>query len=249
MGVLNPGDRLPPENALAAEYDISRMTARRATDALVTEGLLVRQPGKGTFVADDKVSFMATTLSSFSRTMRGLGLAVRSRVIALDLVKPPPKVVTQLKLAPDEMAVFLRRVRYINNQPIAVMSSYMPDSFFDPLREADLSQQPITQVMEAASGLEMVRSDDYLEASIARPEEAELLDIRVGAPVLLGRGILYESRGMPVRSSKMIYRGDRFRISFSASRVAESEVLLPWNDQRSNETEDQWLALSFDLTE
>jgi GntR family transcriptional regulator len=248
-GVLNPGDRLPPENTLAAEYGISRMTARRATEALVTDGILVRHPGKGTFVADDKVPFMASTLSSFSSTMRGLGLAVTSRIIELDLVTPSPKVVRDLRLQPGEQAVFLRRVRYINGEAIAVMSSYMPGAYLLALQEADLSHQPITQVMEAASGLRIVKADDYLEASLARPEEAELLGIRIGAPVFLGRGILYESQGTPVRSSKVVYRGDRFRISFSASSAAGTEIRLPQQGQPADQSEKQWLALAFDLAE
>ncbi len=248
-GVINPGDRLPPENALAAEYGISRMTARRATEALVTDGILIRQPGKGTFVADDKVPFMASTLSSFSGTMRGLGLAVMSKVIELDRVEPPPKVMRDLQLQPGALAAFLRRVRYINGEAIAIMSSYMPASYFQALQEADLSHQPITQVMEAASDLKIVKADDYLEASLARPEEADLLDIRVGAPVFLGRGILYEAGGMPVRSSKVVYRGDRFRISFSASSTAGTEIRLAQPGQPVTEADKQWLTLAFDLAE
>jgi GntR family transcriptional regulator len=147
------------------------------------------------------------------------------------------------------MAAFLRRVRYINGEAIAIMSSYMPGTYFQALQQADLSHQPITQVMEAASGLKIVKADDYLEASLARPEEAELLGIRVGAPVFLGRGVLYESRGLPVRASKVVYRGDRFRISFSASSSAGTEIRLPLNGRRTDQAEKQWLALAFDLTE
>jgi GntR family transcriptional regulator len=225
------------------------MTARRATEALVTDGILLRHPGKGTFVADDKVPFAATTLSSFSSTMRALGLAVTSRVIALDLVDPPPRVIRELRLQSDQQAVFLRRVRYINGEAIAIMSSYMPSDYLLALREADLTHQPITQVMEAASGLRIVKADDYLEASLARPEEAELLAIRVGAPVFLGRGVLYESRGMPLRSSKVVYRGDRVRVSFSTSNSAGTEIRLPQQGQQTDDSEKQWLALALDLAE
>jgi GntR family transcriptional regulator len=248
-GNLNPGDRLPPENALAEDYGISRMTARRATEALVTEGILVRHPGKGTFVADDKVPFVASTLSSFSGTMRALGLAVTSKVTELDLVEPPPKVISDLRLQPQQRAVFLRRVRYINGEAIAIMSSYVPGQYFQALREADLSHQPITSVMEAASGLKIVKADDYLEASLARPEEAALLEIRVGAPVFLGRGILYASSGTPMRSSKVVYRGDRFRVSFSASSDAGTEFRLSMPNRQVDEEDKQWLALAFDLAE
>ena len=245
-GGLRAGDRLPTEHTLARQYGISRMTVRRAIESLVTDSILVRHPGKGTFVAGDKVPFMASTLSSFSGVMRGLGLAVTSRVIALELATPPPKVISELQLTPGDQAAYLRRVRHINGEAIAIMSSWMPASCFPALEQADLSSEPITRVMERAAGITIVRAEDWLEATLARPEEAELLEIRAGAPVFLGRGVLYDDFGMPVRSSKVIYRGDRFRISFSARSYTETEIRLAPNGQRD---EQHWLALSFDLAE
>jgi GntR family transcriptional regulator len=245
-GQLRPGDRVPSEKELAAIYDVSRMTARRATDALVTEGVLVRQPGKGTFVAQDKLPFAAATLSSFSNTMRVLGLSVTSRVIDLQLVDPPLKVVKDLQLIPGQQVVYLRRLRLIDGEPMALMSTFMAESFYPALAAADLSAQPITQIMEAASGLKLVASRDHIEASLARPDEAELLGIRTGAPVLLARGIVYESGGMPMRSSKVVYRGDRFRLSLSAEDRTGTQVRLP---DHALAMGDQWLTLSFNLAE
>ena len=245
-GELQAGDRLPAENALARQYGISRMTVRRAIKSLVTESVLVRRPGKGTFVAGEKVPFLANTLTSFSGVMRGLGLAVSSRVIALDLASPPPQISRELHLPAGEQASFLRRVRYINGEAIAIMSSWMPASCFRALKQADLTSEPITQVMERAAGMVIVRSEDWLEATLARPEEADLLTIRPGAPVFLGRGVLYDDSGLPVRSSKVLYRGDRFRISLAAHRYTGTELRLPLNGQSR---EQQWLALSFDIAE
>ncbi|MCY3947480.1 MAG: GntR family transcriptional regulator [Anaerolineaceae bacterium] len=245
-GGAKAGDRLPAELALAQQYGISRMTVRRAINALVTENILVRRPGKGTFVASEKVPFMATTLTSFSGVMRGLGLAVTSRVIALDLRSPPAPVASELRLPAGAAAAYLRRVRYINGEAIAIMSSWMPATCFAALQQADLTSEPITRVMERAEGISIVRADDWLEATLARKEEARLLTIQVGDPVFLGRGVLYDDRGFPVRSSKVIYRGDRFRISFSAHTQAETEVRLPLNGRTE---EKHWLALSFDLAE
>ncbi len=245
-GSARAGDRLPTELSLAQQYGISRMTVRRAINALVTENILVRRPGKGTFVASGKVPFMASTLTSFSGVMRGLGLAVTSRVIALELRSPPTAVASELRLHAGEAAAYLRRVRYINGEAIAIMSSWMPATCFAELQQADLTSEPITRVMERAEGISIVRADDWLEATLARGEEARLLTIQVGDPVFLGRGVLYDDRGIPVRSSKVIYRGDRFRISFSAHTQAETEVRLPLNGRTD---EKHWLALSFDLAE
>lgn len=245
-GNLQPGDRLPPENSLAEQHGISRMTVRRAINALAEEGILVRRPGKGTFVSGGKVPFLASTLSSFSGVMRGLGLAVSSRVIALNMATPPAQVARELRLSPADQAVFLQRVRYINGEAIAIMSSWMPASCHAALQQADLTSEPISQVMERAVGVSIVRADDWLEATLARDAEAELLSVRPGAAVFLGRGVLYDANGVPVRSSKVIYRGDRVRISFSAQRGAETEIRLSLN---GSSEESQWLALSFDLAE
>ncbi|MCE2490652.1 MAG: GntR family transcriptional regulator [Anaerolineae bacterium] len=245
-GGAKAGDRLPPELSLARQFGISRMTVRRAINALVTENILVRRPGKGTFVASEKVPFAGSTLSSFSGVMRGLGLDVRSRVITLELRPPPNRIASELRLHAGEAAAFLRRVRHINGEAIAIMSSWMPATCLAALQQADLTSEPITMVMERAVGISIVRADDWLEATLAREEEAQLLTIQVGDPVFLGRGVLYDDRGIPVRSSKVIYRGDRFRISFSAHTRAETEVRLPLNGRPE---EKHWLALSFNLAE
>lgn len=245
-GSARAGDRLPPELALARQYGISRMTVRKAINALVAENMLVRRPGKGTFVASEKVPFMASTLTSFSGVMRGLGLAVTSRVIALELRPPPAAVASELRLHAGNVAAYLRRVRYVNGEAIAIMSSWMPATCYAALQQADLTSEPITRVMERAEGISIVRADDWLEATLAREEEARLLTIQIGDPVFLGRGVLYDDRGVPVRSSKVIYRGDRFRISFSAYAQAETEIRLPLNGRPD---EKRWLTLGFNLAE
>ncbi len=251
-GQLNPGDRMPSEMELAAMYGISRMTARRATDSLVTDGLLLRQPGKGTFVANPKVPFPGVTISSFSHSMRVLGLSVTSRVLDLELIPAVPQVAHELHLSPDQPVVFLRRLRLINHEPMALMSSYMHGSFYEALQNADLSNRPITQIMEEASGVKPAFSRDHIEASLAHSEEAELLAIRKGAPVLLLRGVIYEANGTPVRFSKVVYRADRFRLSLSAeygNQGTDNQVKLPDPRLKVDAQADQWLTLAFNLAE
>jgi len=242
-GELAAGDRIPGEQELAEEHKISRMTARRAVDGLVNDGLLVRHPGKGTFVIEDKIPFGIASLNSFSNTMRSMGFTVHSEVVNLEIQSPTARISKNLKLLPDQQVLFLRRIRYVDDEPFALMSSYMPASYYEAMQQADLSQTPLSEVMEKASGLQITTSKDYIEASTARSEEAKLLNVRVGAPVLLGRGIIFESRGMPVRSSKVIYRGDRFRISIAASHATGTELKVPYDETHA----DRWLALSFNM--
>jgi GntR family transcriptional regulator len=226
---------------LAAEHDISRMTARKAVTMLVTEGLLARHPGKGTFVAAAKVPAGAT-LASFSATMHDLGLPVTSRIINQELMTPPPRVQGELGLQHGEQVVFLRRLRCIKGEPVAIMSSYMPAAYYAALLGADLRERPLSEAMESVNPLRIRYSRDHLEAALARPGEAELLGIREGAPVLLQRGIVYAENGVAVRVSAVVYRGDRFRLSLSAEQAA-TQIRIGGPQVAIADGEPQWLPV------
>lgn len=241
-GTLNPGDRTPSELELARTHAISRMTARRAIDELVMDGTLVRKPGKGTFVAKDKMP-AASIFSSFSTTMRSLGLAVTSKVLDLRLVSVPETVMHDLELTEPEDVVFLRRIRYVENEPMAVHISYMLSHYFARILDADLSERPLSAVMEEASGLHIAASRDYVEAAPARAEEAALLDIRKGAPVLLVRGVAYTREGTPMRSSTAVYRADRFRFCVEAQN-GTTEVRSQSRIVTSADAAESWQGLS-----
>lgn len=248
-GDLRPGDRLPSEPDLAQKYGISRMTARRALDSLVAEGLLERHAGKGTFVARSKMPLAASPLSSFSKSMRVLGLSVSTQVLELKIMHPPPKIAADLHLLPDQTTVFVKRLRYVDGEPLVLHTSYMPAALFGDLLHEDLTSRPLSQVMEQVSGLKLVASQGYIEAAPARPDEAALLGIRKGDPVLLERGVIYEAGGLPVRASAGVYRGDRFRLFTSASSGAAVEVKMPQLGQTEREPAYQWLTLNFNLME
>ena len=246
-GDWQPGERMPSEQELANRFEISRMTARKALTLLVTDGVLDRHPGKGTFVAQAKVP-AAATLTSFSTAMREMGLTVSSKVIEKTIMKPPPRVQEALQLQPGEQVIYLRRVRCIENQPVALMSSYMPASFYAALLAEEVTDRPLTAVMEAInSELKITASQDYFEASIARGEEADLLEVPKGSPVLLERGVVYAQNGVPVRNSKVVYRGDRFRLNLSMDKQADTEVKIERQDDPALTPE--WFAVHYELGE
>jgi GntR family transcriptional regulator len=226
------------------------MTVRRATAALVDEGWLVKQPGRGTFVARAKVPVTPVTLASFSHTMQGIGLSVTSEVIDLALVSAPREVQRQLGL--KDKAVFLRRLRFIDGEAMALMSSYMAPLFLEPLQQADLTKYPLTAVMEQVSGLKLSSSQDVIEASLASAEEAALLGMQKGDPVLLERGLIRADTGEAVRLSKIVYRGDRVRLSVSGHSDTQTQVRVSLtgtyaNDSSPDPADDTWLGLSFRL--
>jgi len=240
-GKLHPGDRIPGELELAESYGISRMTARRAIDAMVLDGTLFRQPGKGTFVAKRKVPYAPASLLSFSTAIRALGLAIRTETLDARRIPAPPAVARDLQLAEGEDVIFVKRLRFVEEEPVAIHNSYLPATYFAPILHEDLTQRPLNEMMYKVSGLLIVSSRDYAEAVLARPEEATLLRIRKGAPLFLLRGIGSSADGLPLRSTKAIYRGDRFRFSVGGG---EGPAFAVRSAARTSDSEDRWLGLN-----
>jgi GntR family transcriptional regulator len=239
-GRLRAGDRIPSELELAETHGISRMTARRAVDSLVMDGLLFRQPGKGTFVAEPKMAWPGATVFSFSTAMRALGLTVTTKVLNLKLVQASPRITDDLKLLPQQAVILLQRLRFVEDKPMAIHTSYITPHMFLRLLDEDLTSRPLNAVMEEIGGLRIVSSHDYVEATLARPDEAKLLRVRQGAPMLLIRGVVRAEGDLPVRSTKALFRGDHFRFFASADNPIEVKVLT--GAEAAGAANEQWIG-------
>ena len=216
-GRLRPGDQLPSEPELASRFGMARMTARQAIDALVEEGVLVRHRGRGTFVAEPRMAYPPATLVSFSRTMTALGHHVVTRLLDLELVPAHGEVALALGLGENERVLMVRRLRFLEDEPVALHASYMARSYFEGLRAADLLTKPISEAMANVNGVRVVSSRDFLEAAAATHDEAQLLRITSGEPIQIVRGVSFAADGRPVLATRAAYRADRFRFLVGAS--------------------------------
>jgi len=224
-GSLAPGDRIPSEHDLARTHEISRMTARRAVDTLVREGLLFRRPGKGTYVSE-KVQWPGATIFSFSTAMASLGLAVTTRVVELTLAQATGRVARDLGVAEDEEIVRLIRLRRLDGEPAAIHTSYMAREYYPSILGADLVTTPLNRVMEEISGRRLVNSRDYVEVTLARQDEAALLEIHAGAPLFLIRGLVFSELGRSERATKSLFRGDLFHLTIAGGGLEVKASLV-----------------------
>jgi GntR family transcriptional regulator len=222
-GLLSPGDRISSEHELSRDHGISRMTARRAVDTLVMEGLLFRRPGKGTYVSE-KVQWPGATIFSFSGAMASLGLTVTTRVVELTLATATASIARDLAVRQGEQIVRLTRLRLVEGEPVALHTSYMARDYYPAILHADLVTTPLNQVMEDISGRRVSNSRDYVEVTLARSEEAALLEIAEGAPLLLVLGLVFSDRWRPERATKSLFRGDRFRFTIEGGTLEVKSV-------------------------
>jgi GntR family transcriptional regulator len=214
---LKPGDIIPSERELAETYEISRMTVRQAINNLVNDGYLVRKRGIGTFVAAKKIEQPLKGLTSFSEDMRARGMEPGTKVLDFQIIQANKSLAEQLQIHKGEDVYEIQRVRLADHLPMALETSYLPCHLVPGLTREIVSGS-IYKFIENKLGLKIKSGIQVLEASIARKIEAEILQIKEGAPVLLIQRNSYLESGQPLELVKSIYRGDRYKFTIEMER-------------------------------
>ena len=203
---LEPHAALPSDAQLCETFGVSRMTARNAVQRLVQEGLVYRVPGRGTFVAEDSAARTASHVLSFTEEMRRRGRVPTSRVVERE--RRPATAEEQRRLGVTEVAV-VRRVRLADGEPVALESAVFPAERVAPLLEADLERDSLHALLVDA-GIEPTAGRGALSAEAAGPEDARLLGIKRGRPLLVERRLIYDQNGEPLELTESRYVGERY---------------------------------------
>jgi GntR family transcriptional regulator len=214
---LKPGEMIPSERELAETYEISRMTVRQAINNLVSDGYLVRKRGKGTFVAAKKIEQPLKGLTSFSEDMRARGMEPGTNVLEFRIIPANQSLAQQLDIREGGDIYEIRRIRLADQLPMALETAYVPCALVPGLTREIVSGS-VYEFIENELGLKIKSGVQVLEASVARKVEAEILQMKEGAPVLLIQRNSYLENGQPLELVKSIYRGDRYKFTIEMER-------------------------------
>ncbi len=214
---LKPGEMIPSERELAETYEISRMTVRQAINNLVSDGYLVRKRGKGTFVAAKKIEQPLKGLTSFSEDMRARGMEPGTNVLEFRIIPANQSLAQQLDIREGGDIYEIRRIRLADQLPMALETAYVPCVLVPGLTREIVSGS-VYEFIENELGLKIKSGVQVLEASVARKVEAEILQMKEGAPVLLIQRNSYLENGQPLELVKSIYRGDRYKFTIEMER-------------------------------
>ena len=224
-GEFKPGDQLPGEADLCALFKVSRTVIRQALDELEYDGLILRRKGKGTFVAEPKiVESLAQKLTGFYQDMSAQGFPPVSRILKQAQAQANPKVAALLGLAPASPVVEIERLRFVNHEPLVLVTTYLPFALCRELLAMDLSRQSLYAILEGQLGLVIARGHRYLEAVPASPYEANLLQVEAGSPLMLLDSVSYLENGTPLEYYHALHRGDRSRFEAELIRVREPHL-------------------------
>ncbi len=214
---LLPGAKLPSEDEMAVQFGVSRMTIRQGIADLIEEGILYRRHGVGTFVAQPMISRDHTRLTNFFESSQANNVAATMRVLIAELLPASLKVSKALSLKEGELAIHFKTLRLADGVPLTVHDAYVPYKLFPQLLQEDLESRHLWDFMEQY-GYPVKRAVQRLEAHEADEENAKLLEIEVGAPILFKERIVYTEDGTPVEFTYCHNRGDRYSLTVSLTR-------------------------------
>lgn len=208
-GELTPGDQLPTEKELQEQFGVSRATVRRAISDLVYAGLLERRRALGTIVARGKVEGSLFGFGSFTIEIMERGLTPKSRILDLHVESAVSPICEFLGIEEGEPVISLHRMRIVDDEPVAVEMMHVPERLVPGIRATDFTEdgkrQSTYYVFEHRYGLRLFRAEDTIEAVALEPDEAKLLGLAKGYPVLLRTRVAFATDDVPAVYSSGVY--------------------------------------------
>ena len=219
-----PGVQIPGEQDLCENYGISRTVVRQALREMELEGAITRRKGKGTFVSEPKISEgLIQKLTGFYQDMIERGLKPVTRVLHQEVRPVSEKVARYLGVEPGTQVIDIQRLRFINDEPIQLVTTYIPYEICPRLAIVDLSNRSLYEFLEKEFGIFLARGRRYIEAVVANETEALILGIERGAPLLMLDSVSYSQDGKPIEYYHALHRGDRSRFEVELVRHNETD--------------------------
>ena len=217
-GNLQEGQTFCSEGEIARLLGISKMPVRQAFQKLRSEGLLIIARGKRPVIGSGRVPWNFQQLRGFGEEMRRRGLVPSAKLLGIELRDAEVEVAQALKLGPGERVYCLRRLRFVNSKPVAIITSYLPARLFSGIDKQELEQQSLYHVMEHVYKRKLHWAEEVIGGVTAKQEEADILETAPGNPMLLIKETTYDSQQIPIEYSISLLRGDRYTASVISVR-------------------------------
>ena len=222
---------LPGELSLMQQFGVARVTVRRALAQLATEGLISREPGRGTRALDLGVSGAAVhadgaqraRLTGLLENLVSMGLKTSVQVLDVEVVSASANVADALQLKAGDAVQKAVRVRSTREGPLSHITTYVPADIARHFGRRELARKPILVLLEE-SGVKVGRAHQTISARLADAQVAKHLDIAVGSALLAVRRLIYDDQERPIQWLHGLYRPDRYEYQMELSRVGSIDA-------------------------
>ena len=215
---LREGEVFHSEGEIAGALGISKMPVRQAFLKLRAEGLLVIAKGKRPVIGSSQVPWNFQQLRGFSEEMRRRGLVPSAKVLSLKRTTADAENAQALRLNAGDPVYSLRRLRYVNNEPVALVTSFLPVALFPDLERQDLGKSSLYAIFEKTYRRKLNWAEEEIGATIATEDVARILDTAPGKPLLFVRETTYDMRRTAIEHSHSLLRADRYKATVISVR-------------------------------
>lgn len=226
-GTYRAHEQMPSEAEMTHAFGVSRITVRQALGDLQKEGLLFKIHGKGTYVTKPKAYQNVTRLQGFGEAMTPRGYETFARVLNMREVGADKQIAARLALDVDAPVIEIKRLRYLNREPISLDVTYVPRVIGERLMKADLATRDIFLILENEYGFALGRAELHIEAVLADDSLALLFGVAEGSPVLRIERLVHTASGEPIDYEHLYYRGDAFQYRLAIDRHHENQGAAP----------------------
>ena len=209
--VYAQGDPIPTEIELQKQFSVSRETVRKAVNNLVLSGLVEKKRGIGTFVCGQKIVHRIGHLYSSSDEILARGLTpgtifIEKKEIVLSGTKR-----REMQLKKGINVIKIKRVRFANGEPVAILSSYVAKDLVPDIARIEFVNDSLYKTLEGIYHLNLSEGDEIIEAGSVKGNDAKLLKIESGSPVLVVKRLTYLDNMQVIEKLTAIYRSDRYK--------------------------------------
>ncbi len=199
------GSLLPSESELSVRFGASRVTVRRALELVRSDGLIDARQGFGWFVATEPVRQQLEHLGTIEDQLEGGGRHAERRITEFAFVTPPPRVARLLRLVDGDQVLLVKRVNLADGEPFAVVTVWCPAELGRKLSREDVEQRPFYELL----GVPLRGATQTIGADSAERNDAALLHVPVGAPLLRCQRVTTDVGGRPILVSEHLFPAHR----------------------------------------
>jgi GntR family transcriptional regulator len=211
-GEWSVGDAIPAEPELMAQFTVSRITVRQVLGRLVSEGLIVRRQGRGSFVAEPTLEQGLARILSFTEDMLRRGLRPSTRVLQSNLIAAPDDIAASLRVRPGDELAHLVRLRLADGEPLSIEETYLVHRLCPGVLKGNYAGASLRASLAAEYGLRLTQARQTIRAIAAATEYAHLLGIPTRSPLLFVERTTTTPDGVAVEFLRIFYRGDRYSL-------------------------------------
>jgi len=217
------GEQIPTESELCKKFNVSRTTVRTALNQLTMEGYLVRKQGKGTYVADQKVSqTLSHTLKRYSDQIAVQGKEAEIRLVSLSVIPATGIVQQSLDIVVNDPVQRIERIRKANGEPTQYEIAYIPWDVAPGITK-EHAEKSLYASLKDDFNVQLAKTKEYLEITLTDERINEHLDYELGLPCFYIETIAEDEQGKIIEYSRSYFRGDK--TTFLIERNYPKEII------------------------